>query len=655
MISHQVDSLHARSPELFCECQCRNGDARITVLAAARMPDQPLVTESCEGELTVNGRRFALARQGEDGFPCLGIENEPARDGGEQIRISCGSSGLPGVRVEIVYELAGSAPVMRKWVEVIHDGAAGLRIDRLSLGRFSPQVEGDHLLLWDCDYVRDGLTRNGQRLYSPWIEFHHQYIDTFLRPTDAEISAGYPVDLDHWLMPGERFRSFTVYAFLVPNGDDEVRGLAVRNATRTLFPWTRARYLACKLAPAETLEDYIRGIDTAAEAGFEAVNLHHGWVDGDLTSPLFTNYCDYELRPDLFPNGWKDVRKLTDYAHGKGLAISFYTIYVNTWRGEDLPAVLRRNDWELIWAEDDDSSRWGVTLDPATGWGPFVNRKIEEAIVRGGFDAWHLDGPYYGDICAAPNREVASGGPNQPLAWRRQVEFYHRMLALGIHGEAAQGFQAMAQGMSRITTTGYVEGDFGELSMWEQILANRKAAYGFTRLYRPESATTALPVMPWSPDSQAPNMIPMEEHAEEYDAYLANVYGYGFEGKPFLRVAFEGPKSKAAITRWLTFWKTHELFFKEGYLIHIREPDGKQVDAVAHVLPGTPARLLLVAYNPLSSAQTDYLDLSAVTKAGLPRDGWRLAQGGRVSLSRVGFTVPSFNAIWQELVCDVDS
>jgi hypothetical protein len=556
--------------------------------------------------------------------------------------------------VDIVYELSAVAPVLRKWVELTHDGRVGVRLDRLLLGSFSPCLTGEHLLLWECDYVRDGITRDGKRLYSPWIENHHQYIDAFLRPSEGEIEFGYPVELDHWLLPGDRFRSFSAYAFLVPNGDDEVRGLAVRKATRILFPWTRALYLSCKLAPAETLDDYIRGIDTAAEAGFKAVNLHHGWVNGYLTSPLFTNYCDYELRPELFPNGWEDVRKLTEYAHDKGLAISFYAIYVNTWREEDYPEVLRRNDWGLVWAEDDNSSRWGVTLDPATGWGPFVNQKIEEAIVQGGFDAWHLDGPYYGDICVAPDREVAPGGPNQPLAWRRQVEFYHRMLALGIHGEAAQGFPAMAHGMSRITTTGYNEGDFGKLSMWDQILANRKAAYGFTRLYRPESATTAVPVMPWSPDASDPNMMPMEEHAEEYDAYLANVFGYGFEGKVFLRVAYEGPKSKQAVTRWLAFWKAHEAFFKEGYLIHIREPDGKRVDAVAHVLPGKPDRLLLVAFNPLSSEQTDCLDLSAVTKAGLPPAGWRLKQGAPVSLSGVQVTVPARNAVWQEMVCDAE-
>ncbi|MFZ4779109.1 MAG: hypothetical protein ACOYM3_27415, partial [Terrimicrobiaceae bacterium] len=364
------------------------------------------------------------------------------------------------------------------------------------------------------------------------------------------------------------------------------------------------------------------------------------------------NYCDYELRAEIFPKGWDDVRNLTDYAHGKGLQMSYYTIYVNTWRGGDWPDVLKRNDWELRWAEDDKSSRWGVTLDPATGWGSFVNRKIEDSIVRGGFDAWHLDGPYYGDICVAENRGYLPGGPNQPLAWDQQVEFYCRMRARNIHGEAAQGFQAMAHGMSRITTTGYNEGDFGEVAIWEQIASNRKAAYGFTRLYRPEAAVNWIPVMPWSHKADAPSLMPLEEHVEEYDAYLANVYGYGFEGAPFLRVAFDGPMSRAVVGRWLGFWKAHADFFKEGTLLHVREPDGIHVDAVLHLITGKTPRALLVAYNPAGHEQSARFDLSLLEGMGVSLDGWIQPGEGSsqgVDIRQVEARVPARNAVWIEL------
>ncbi|MEI8310179.1 MAG: hypothetical protein WCH98_05425, partial [Verrucomicrobiota bacterium] len=564
MLSEKNVTFTLTSPHLQRHFLLEGGRLETVAYHATGSQNSLISIPAKEGHILLNKQTLTLGHGDLDGMPCTGCSSRDLENGGQEVVFHfSGGPGVPeGLGVSVVYQAPGSSPVLLKWIRVSNESETSVLLDGIEVERVTPLVSGSHALLLENDYVRDALTIDGQRAYSPWIEDHNRYISAFLNPRQADNRFAYPVSLDRHLLPRQTFSSFRAFEFLVPNGTEAERGIAFRMATRTLFPWTRKRSLSCKLAPARTIEDYYLGIDSAAEAGFEAVCLHHGWVDGYLTSPLFTNYCDYELRAEIFPKGWDDVRNLTDYAHGKGLQMSYYTIYVNTWRGGDWPDVLKRNDWELRWAEDDKSSRWGVTLDPATGWGSFVNRKIEDSIVRGGFDAWHLDGPYYGDICVAENRGYLPGGPNQPLAWDQQVEFYCRMRARNIHGEAAQGFQAMAHGMSRITTTGYNEGDFGEMAIWEQISSNRKAAYGFTRLYRPEAAVNWIPVMPWSHKADAPSLMPLEEHVEEYDAYLANVYGYGFEGAPFLRVAFDGPMSRAVVGRWLGFWKAHADFFK---------------------------------------------------------------------------------------------
>ena len=235
--------------------------------------------------------------------------------------------------------------------------------------------------------------------------------------------------------------SFKVYEFAITNKNRESRGLEFRKATRALLPQTTSKWLNCGLAPSNDVKDYYEAIKRAAELGYEGVCLSHGWIDGNLTNPIFTNYNDYVPRPELFPNGWDDVRKMTDYARSLGLTMSTYFIYVNTWREKGVPKADSQNQWELIWAEDDKSARWGITLDPGTDWGMFVNRKIEEAMKRGGFSVYLLDGPYYGDISVAEERGYIPGGPNQLIGWERQVEFYQRMDAQGYQGLAAQGFQ----------------------------------------------------------------------------------------------------------------------------------------------------------------------------------------------------------------------
>jgi hypothetical protein len=545
------------------------------------------------------------------GQPCpLGVESgfrfveQQRRDGGLHPELVFFFTHVEwtGLRVELIYEAPPNIPVVMKRVVIHNASSQNVRIDGIDLGALVPATNGLQGLLLETDYVRDGIRIDGKRVYSPWIEHHNDYITRLLTPQSVEHRFGYPVAMDWWLAPGESFESFRVYEFVVDNQDVDSRGLSFRRITRELWPWTRDKWLATSPPPArDDVSEYYRAIDTAAEVGFEAIKLAHCWIDEKLTSPLFTNYNDYELRPELFPNGWDDVRKLTDYAHSKGLKISFYSIYVNTWRDPARERVNAVDDhrWQLVFAEDDKSSRWGTTLDPATDWGPFVNRKMEEAILKGGFDEYHLDGPYYGDISVSEDSPCRPGGPSQLLAWQRMSAFYQHMNTLGIHGEAAQGFCAFANGMSRITTTGYHEGDFGELTPPEQVVNLRRAMYDFIRAYRPEQATTFVCVYPWSPKPDAPSLLPMEDNLPVYEAYLASCFGYGFEGRIFQPVAYDGPRSRAATERWLGFWKDHEAFFKQGHVHRIRRPDGSDLDAVLHVLEtGEGICGLLVVYNP---------------------------------------------------------
>lgn len=610
-----------------------------------------------EGQITVNGRKYVLGGQTENSIAYSNFETETTTRGSKRMTVNFeGADGLPkGLVVKAVYEWPADVPVLLKWISLENQSDYAVHLDGVQIEAFTPEISGKMSLMLENDYVRDGMTIDGKRARSPWIEKQHLYVDSLLNTEAAKTVFAYPVELDQWIVPRESFNSFRVYEFIAPTGNEELRGIAFRRATRKLFPWTEVRHLHCALPAARKINEYYTGIDSAADAGYEAILLCHWWLDKKLTSPLFTNYNDYVLRPELFPNGWEDVKKLTDYAHEKGLKIYFYSIYVNTWRqNNDAPQVQQDNDWLLVWDKNDKSSRWGNTLDPATDWGLYVNRKLEEAVVKGGFDAWHLDGPYYGDICVAGNRGYNPGGPNQYLGWQRQKEFYERMKALDYHGEAAQGFCAYPHGMSRITTTGYEEGDFGSMGMRGQILATRKGAYNFTKVYRPWQAVTFVPVVPWSPNPDAPTLEPMEENAELYDAYLAYCFGYGFGGRIFQRVAFEGPKSEAAIRRWLDFWKDHVDYFEKGDLLHLREPDGRHIDAIAHYLidNGTH-KLLVVAYNPGDKEQIDKLVLPFDI---VPQGNWiavsHTGDKQRVDDGKLKTTVPALGAVWYEMILE---
>jgi hypothetical protein len=235
------------------------------------------------------------------------------------------------------------------------------------------------------------------------------------------------------------------------------------------------------------------------------------------------------------------------------------------------------------------------------------------------------------------------------------------MKAQGFHGEAAQAFPAFANGLSRVGTTGYNEGDFHTRTILDQVFVNRRSAYHFTKLYRPEMASTFVPLYPWDFGAgEKPKMLPLEEHLVEYNAYLGFVYGYGFEGKPYLKVPHDGPRSKEIVMRWLKFWKDHALFFKEGDLLHVRQPDGTRLDAVAHVMrePGAQAgaaprlRALVVAYNPTETELSDSLEIP-FSVAGFPQSGWQTVPGaGNPAFftgEKLSITVSPLDTAWCEL------
>lgn len=623
--------------------------------------------ESSEGAVILGDTSYTLGGRAENALPYLRHELSYIDSKKTQrLTVTFGAGkGLPAeLKVKLMFDAPDDIPVLIKQIQIDNDSDRSVRLDGLQVEAFTPICDGDEVLVLETDYVRDAMTIEGQRARSPYVENLEIYVNAMLNTEPRPTNFAYPKRLDRWIAPGQRFSSLRVFEFVMPNTSQALKGLAFRKATRKLFPWTCERYLCMGTIPALNIDDYYKAIDTAAEAGFEYINMHHGWRNHSpmMVSPLFTNYNDYELRPELFPNGWEDVRKLTDYAHDKGLKIGFYTISKETWRDdkgkEGAPRAHSENNWAQIWSKDDDSPRWGNTLDPGTDWGLFYNRQMEDAIVKGGFDTYHIDGPYYGDVNQVQGAGCRPGGPNQLLAWERNADFYGRMRALGIHGEAAAGWYAYAHGMSRITQTGYCEGDFGELTMYEQALAVRKGAYTFTTLFRPEQATGFIPVSAWSPAEDAPDMLPMEDHVEELDCYYGTLYGYGFEGKPFTPYAFDGPKSKAVICKWLDFWKKHADYFKLGYVLHLREPDGKNIDAIAHVIEGDHPRALVVAYNPTVKELSSEISLEPLSCAGLPLSAWRVRSedGGEQVLEAgaLSVQVAGHKATWFELALSTD-
>lgn len=569
-----------------------------------------------------------------------------AKDGGQwKVRANSPSAGccpvlrlqlefepvetLPdGVTITVVYEANKNAPVISKQVWIDNESEKSLRLDQIIVEQLRRTTEQRRILRVHDDYVRS--------------------TNSELRDATAHSNATecwtYPVPLGNWLAPGERFRSFRVYECLV--GQEGEAELALDEAhtrlLRHLLPESRSPGLGTYVAPAKNdTGAYYRLIDQAADLGMETVVFHHGWVDGQLVSSIFDDYWRYEPRKELFPAGFADVRKLTSYARTRGLKAFFYATHDYVWFGKR-DGINPDRHWVFDEDKDTVGTSW-LRLHPATDWGTFLRRRITRALQEGGFEGLVLDGPYYGQVAPQSEARHPAHG-DQQLGWRRQCEFFGILSAQRFFVEAAQGMNAFHHGARRIATSGYTEGDFHNTDPKTMVLKTRQGAWGFTRQFRPEQGIYFIPIESWL---MGPALLPMSEHLVEINAYLANCYGYGFDGRLYTSQLYDGAETRRIVARWTEFYKQFRRFFQDGNLLHLREPDGKQVDAVGHLLDTAGERkLLVVAFNPLDTAQSGVIPLPP-SEAG---HAWMLNEPRDGSVELVGkvleVKVPALDACW---------
>jgi hypothetical protein len=55
------------------------------------------------------------------------------------------------------------------------------------------------------------------------------------------------------------------------------------------------------------------------------------------------------------------------------------------------------------------------------------------------------------------------------------------------------------------------------------------------------------------------------------------------------------------VKKWVSFYKKHRAIL-DADIIHVRRPDGRDIDAILHVNPSNYEKGLLMVYNPLDRA-----------------------------------------------------
>jgi hypothetical protein len=99
----------------------------------------------------------------------------------------------------------------------------------------------------------------------------------------------------------------------------------------------------------------------------------------------------------------------------------------------------------------------------------------------------------------------------------------------------------------------------------------------------------------------AATLEPLAEHLDAYGAHLAQNFGAG------VQACYRGPRlydtaeTKAVVRQWVDFYREYRAIL-DSDIIHVRRPDGRDIDCILHVNPQLKTKGLAMVYNPLDRA-----------------------------------------------------
>lgn len=491
-------------------------------------------------------------------------------------------SGYEGLKAAIHYEIYDGIPLVCKWIEILNGTQRTVHLSSFiteTLAVVEPEASVGIPEHWDppnfhveSDYAFNGMTPKSANRTVFWVDdpsFTSQVNYQLKTPCVLECRPPLGPDVD--IPAGDSFRTFRVFELMFDGTDKERNGLAERRMYRTIAPWVTENPIFMHLT--STDPEVIRNaVDQCVEVGFEMVILSFGsGLNMESADPIYI----------------QKIKESVDYAHERGIELGGYSLL----------ASRRISDEQDV-------------INPATGkpggaifgnspclmsdWGLEYFKDIKSFIEQTGFDILEHDGSYPGDICASTQHPGHKGlKDSQWMQWRKITDFYKWCRARGVYLNVPDWYFLSG---SNKTGLGYREVNWS-LPRERQIMLGRQNIYDGTWYKTPSMGWTFVPLVEYHGGGEAATLEPLSKHLDAYAAHLIQNFGSGIQACYRGPRLFDTDETKRLVKDWVEWYKIYRDILNSD-IIHVRRPDGKDLDCILHVNPMLENKGLAMIFNP---------------------------------------------------------
>ncbi len=495
--------------------------------------------------------------------------------------------------LSVHYELYDGIPVMCKWLTVQNHSKKPIVVNKftseiLAAVEYTTGVDASDIpntppnIHVETDYAFGGFTSYGANQYAVHWEKDRQYRTqvSWARRLPCLLEVRPTVGPEQTIMPNKSFASFRAYILPHDSYDRERQSLSIRRMYRVIAPWTTENPLMMHVRRANW-EAVKKGIDQCADVGFEMVILTFG--------------SGFSIENES-PKYLAKMKKYADYAKSKGIEIGGYSLLSSRRVGGGNAVVSPKGS----------RPKFGRAPALTSQWGQDYFRKLYQFFEKTGMALLEHDGSYPGDIDITPRLPLQKGALDSRWAqWRIITDFYKWCRANGIYLNVPDYYYLSG---SNKCGMGYRESNWS-LPRAQQVIHTRQNIYDGSWTKNTTMGWMFVPLTQYQGGGAAATIEPLKDHLNHYQQMISSNLTAGTQACYRGPRLYDAVQTRDMLKAQVNWFKKHRQTL-EGDLIHLKRPDGINLDYWLMVNPIAREKGIFTVFNPLDKPITQKIKVN---------------------------------------------